>query len=184
MVDDVHMVEDWQPLSHRQRRYLLTKHQLSTAVKCGVWAASWWVVTWLYQEALLPEMLAAGLRYWIGFFVCLNVAELPFFWWFESRRMGWQLSTTQLSVRSGWRGHIEQIMPLCRVQTYQSVQGWLARLYGLTEVTVAASGNNQLTISYLTQTQAVALTDALQQAAQRDVAPSYPTATDKIIEEL
>jgi len=62
----------------------------------------------------------------------------------------WEVSEDAVFTRSGWIGREQRIAPLSRVQTVDSHQGPLMRIFGLTSVTVTtASAAGPITIDCL-----------------------------------
>ena len=62
----------------------------------------------------------------------------------------WEVTEVAVHVRSGWLTRLDEIVPLSRVQTVDSVQGPLMRLFGLRTVTVqTASSHGTVAIACL-----------------------------------
>lgn len=62
----------------------------------------------------------------------------------------WEVTPTAVHTRSGWLARAERIAPLSRVQTVDSHQSALMRLFGLSSITVTtASAAGPITIACL-----------------------------------
>lgn len=98
------------------------------------WDRPWWVhviAATLLIATLIPVFVMPGLRY---------------------RIHRWEISEDAVFTRSGWIGREQRIAPLSRVQTVDSHQGALMRLFGLTSVTVTtASAAGPITIDCLAE---------------------------------
>lgn len=96
------------------------------------WDRPWWVHpigAAVVVAALVPVLVMPSIRY---------------------RIHRWEISEDAVFTRSGWIGREQRIAPLSRVQTVDSHQGPLMRMYGLTSVTVTtASAAGPITIDCL-----------------------------------
>ena len=62
----------------------------------------------------------------------------------------WEVTSTAVHTREGWIGRESRIAPISRVQTVDSRQGALMRMFGLASITVTtASAAGPITISCL-----------------------------------
>ncbi len=62
----------------------------------------------------------------------------------------WEVTETAVHTREGWIGRESRIAPISRVQTVDSRQGALMRMFGLASITVTtASAAGPITISCL-----------------------------------
>ena len=62
----------------------------------------------------------------------------------------WEVTDTAVHTREGWIGRQSRIAPISRVQTVDSRQGALMRLFGLASITVTtASAAGPITVSCL-----------------------------------
>jgi len=137
------------------------------------------VVLWLIAVALLVTVLLVpggwwSILLWVGV-VVLAVAPLPGLTVaprirFQVHR--WEVTDIAVHVRYGWISRTDEIVPLSRVQTVDSAQGPLMRVFGLRTVTVqTASSAGTVAI--------VGLDDAVaQQVVARLVAITAATPED------
>ncbi|KQV67923.1 hypothetical protein ASC64_12120 [Nocardioides sp. Root122] len=123
-------------------------------------AIPFWTVSALVGDALL--VIAATLAYvlvpdapgWVGLVVLLlgvlavvHVLVMPRI---RFRVHRWEVSDTAVHTREGWIGRQSRIAPISRVQTVDSRQGALMRLFGLASITVTtASAAGPITIDCL-----------------------------------
>ena len=123
-------------------------------------AIPFWTVSALIGDALL--VIAATLAYvlvpdvpgWVGLVVLLlgvlaaaHVLVMPRI---RFRVHRWEVSDTAVHTREGWIGRQSRIAPISRVQTVDSRQGALMRLFGLASITVTtASAAGPITIDCL-----------------------------------
>lgn len=98
------------------------------------WERPWWVhvlTALVLLAALVPVVVMPSIRF---------------------RIHRWEISEDAVFTRSGWIGRQQRIAPLSRVQTVDSHQGALMRMFGLTSVTVTtASAAGPITIDCLDQ---------------------------------
>ena len=123
-------------------------------------AIPFWTVSALVGDALL--VIAATLAYvlvpdvpgWVGLVVLLlgllavvHVLVMPRI---RFRVHRWEVSDTAVHTREGWIGRQSRIAPISRVQTVDSRQGALMRMFGLASITVTtASAAGPITIDCL-----------------------------------
>ena len=123
-------------------------------------AIPFWTVSALIGDALL--VIAATLAYvlvpdvpgWVGLVVLLlgllaavHVLVMPRI---RFRVHRWEVSDTAVHTREGWIGRQSRIAPISRVQTVDSRQGALMRMFGLASITVTtASAAGPITIDCL-----------------------------------
>ena len=123
-------------------------------------AIPFWTVSALIGDALL--VMAATLAYvlvpdvpgWVGLVVLLlgllaavHVLVMPRI---RFRVHRWEVSDTAVHTREGWIGRQSRIAPISRVQTVDSRQGALMRMFGLASITVTtASAAGPITIDCL-----------------------------------
>ena len=90
----------------------------------------------------------------------------------RSRVHRWEVSDTAVHTREGWIGRESRIAPISRVQTVDSRQGALMRLFGLASITVTtASAAGPITIEGLdadTAREVVARLTAITAATEGD----------------
>ena len=84
----------------------------------------------------------------------------------------WEVTDTAVHTRAGWIGRESRIAPISRVQTVDSRQGALMRLFGLSSITVTtASAAGPITVDCLdadTARQVVARLTAITAATEDD----------------
>jgi hypothetical protein len=131
-------------------------HQVSTR------AIPFWTVSALIGDAVV--VLAAAIAYvvvpdvpgWVGLLVLLlavlaavHVLVMPRI---RFRVHRWEVTDTAVHTREGWIGRETRIAPISRVQTVDSRQGALMRLFGLASITVTtASAAGPITVACLDQ---------------------------------
>lgn len=115
------------------------------------------IPTWLVAIAVVVVGLVAldgGWR-WLSIAAAVLLALAPLPWLTVVPRIRyrvhrWEITDIAVHVRSGWLGRADEIVPLSRVQTVDSTQGPLMRLFGLRTVTVStASKAGTVAIAYL-----------------------------------
>lgn len=95
----------------------------------------------------------------------VHVTVMP---WLRRRVHRWELTGTAVYTRTGWWTQESRIAPLSRVQTVDSARGPLARLFGLTEVTVTtASAAGPLRIQALDEATAAGLAADITRASEQ-----------------
>lgn len=78
----------------------------------------------------------------------------------------WEVTETAVYTQTGWWARERRIAPMSRIQTVDHVEGAIARLFGLSTVTVTtASAAGALEIAGLDRSRAVALVDELTRMA-------------------
>lgn len=123
-------------------------------------AIPYWTVSALIGDAVL--VVAAAVAYvlvpdvpgWVGLLVLLlallavgHVLLMPRI---RFRVHRWEVSDTAVHTREGWIGRESRIAPISRVQTVDSRQGALMRVFGLASITVTtASAAGPITIDCL-----------------------------------
>ncbi|MDH2414968.1 PH domain-containing protein [Nocardioides sp. CER19] len=106
------------------------------------------VVMWLTAVALLVTVLLVpggwwSVLLWVGVAV-LAVAPVPWLTLAPRIRFDvhrWEVTDIAVHVRSGWLSRTDEIVPLSRVQTVDSAQGPLMRVFGLRTVTVQTASS-------------------------------------------
>jgi membrane protein YdbS with pleckstrin-like domain len=74
----------------------------------------------------------------------------------------WEVTDTAVYTQTGWWARERRIAPMSRIQTVDHVEGAIARLFGLSTVTVTtASAAGALEIAGLDRDRALALVDEL-----------------------
>jgi membrane protein YdbS with pleckstrin-like domain len=74
----------------------------------------------------------------------------------------WEVTDSAVYTQTGWWARERRIAPMSRIQTVDHVEGAIARLFGLSTVTVTtASAAGALEISGLERDRALALVDEL-----------------------
>ena len=125
-------------------------------------AIAYWTVSALAGDALLlvgavaAYVLVPDVPGWAGLLVVLlavvavlHVLLMPRI---RYRVHRWEVTDTAVHTRSGWVGRETRIAPISRVQTVDSRQGALMRLFGLASITVTtASAAGPITVDCLDQ---------------------------------
>lgn len=125
-------------------------------------AIPFWTVSALIGDAVLvlaataAYVLVPGVPGWVGLLVVLlallatvHVLAMPRI---RFRVHRWEVTDTAVHTRSGWIGRETRIAPISRVQTVDSRQGALMRLFGLASITVTtASAAGPITVDCLDQ---------------------------------
>lgn len=125
-------------------------------------AIAYWTVSALAGDALLlvgavaAYVLVPDVPGWAGLLVVLlavlavlHVLLMPRI---RYRVHRWEVTDTAVHTRSGWVGRETRIAPISRVQTVDSRQGALMRLFGLASITVTtASAAGPITVDCLNQ---------------------------------
>jgi membrane protein YdbS with pleckstrin-like domain len=103
---------------------------------------------------LLVSLAAAGVPWWVRPIGLVVVVALVV--WtvvmptLRYRVHRWEVTPTAVHTRAGWLSIDQRIAPLSRVQTVDSAQGPVMRLFGLRSITVTtASAAGPITISCL-----------------------------------
>jgi membrane protein YdbS with pleckstrin-like domain len=133
---------------------------LEPANRVSPQAVPFWTVSALIGDlvlvvgALVAWLLVPGVPGWAGLVVLLaalvaaaHVVLMPRI---RFRVHRWEVTETAVHTRSGWIGRETRIAPISRVQTVDSRQGALMRLFGLASITVTtASAAGPITIDCL-----------------------------------
>lgn len=150
-------------LSPRAQRYWLVRAAVLAVIVVGV------QVAWLIHSS-------AGARHADGWHLPLLVVSVvaavgyvgvmpP--WRYRVHR--WEVSPLAVYTQTGWVRRERRIAPLSRVQTVDTEQGAIARLFGLAKVTVTtASAAGPVVIDGLDATVAAHLVEQLTEAAQAE----------------
>lgn len=123
-------------------------------------AIPYWTVSALIGDAVLvigavvAYVLVPDVPGWVGLLVLLlgllaagHVLVMPRI---RFRVHRWEVSDTAVHTREGWIGRQSRIAPISRVQTVDSRQGALMRVFGLASITVTtASAAGPITIDCL-----------------------------------
>jgi uncharacterized protein len=123
-------------------------------------AVPFWTVSALLGDAAV--VIAAAAAYflipdvpgWVGLVVLLlgvlAVAHVVLMPRIRFRVHRWEVTDTAVHTREGWIGRTSRIAPISRVQTVDSRQGALMRLFGLSSITVTtASAAGPITVDCL-----------------------------------
>ena len=123
-------------------------------------AVPFWTVSALIGDAAV--VIAAVVAYvlvpdvpgWVGLIVLLlglvAVAHVVLMPRIRYRVHRWEVSDTAVHTRAGWIGRESRIAPISRVQTVDSRQGALMRMFGLASITVTtASAAGPITVDCL-----------------------------------
>jgi len=123
-------------------------------------AVAFWTVTALIGDALLvlvavvAYVAVPGVPGWVGLLVllvaALAVAHVLLMPRIRFRVHRWEVTDSAVHTREGWIGRQSRIAPISRVQTVDSRQGALMRMFGLASITVTtASAAGPITIDCL-----------------------------------
>lgn len=130
----------------------------------------------LVAGALLAWLLIPDVPGWVGLVVLAlavgAVAHVVLMPRIRYRVHRWEVTETAVHTREGWIGRESRIAPISRVQTVDSRQGALMRLFGLASITVTtASAAGPITVDCLaddTARQVVAQLTAITAATEGD----------------
>jgi membrane protein YdbS with pleckstrin-like domain len=133
---------------------------LEPAHRVSPQAVPFWTVSALIGDlvlvvgALVAWLLVPGVPGWAGLVVLLlalvAVAHVVLMPRIRFRVHRWEVTDTAVHTRAGWIGRETRIAPISRVQTVDSRQGALMRLFGLASITVTtASAAGPITIDCL-----------------------------------
>ena len=145
-------------------------------------AVPFWTVSALIGDALLvigalvAYLLVPGVPRWVGLVVLLlgglAIAHVVLMPRIRFRVHRWEVTDTAVHTREGWIGRESRIAPISRVQTVDSRQGALMRVFGLSSITVTtASAAGPITVDCLdadTARQVVARLTAITAATEDD----------------
>ena len=123
-------------------------------------AIPFWTVSALIGDAflvivaLVAWLVVPDVPGWVGLLVLLlavaaaaHVVLMPRI---RFRVHRWEVTDTAVHTREGWIGRESRIAPISRVQTVDSRQGAMMRLFGLASITVTtASAAGPITVSCL-----------------------------------
>ena len=123
-------------------------------------AIGFWTVSALLGDAVLVAgalvawLVVPGAPGWVGLLVLLlavaAVAHVVLMPRIRYRVHRWEVTDTAVHTREGWIGRETRIAPISRVQTVDSRQGALMRLFGLASITVTtASAAGPITVDCL-----------------------------------
>jgi len=123
-------------------------------------AVPFWTVSALIGDGLLVAgaalawVLVPGVPGWAGLVVLLlavlAVAHVVLMPRIRFRVHRWEVTDTAVHTREGWIGRQTRIAPISRVQTVDSRQGAVMRLFGVASITVTtASAAGPITIDCL-----------------------------------
>ena len=123
-------------------------------------AVAFWTVSALIGDALLvlvavvAYVVVPGVPGWVGLLVllvaALAVAHVLLMPRIRFRVHRWEVTDSAVHTREGWIGRQSRIAPISRVQTVDSRQGALMRMFGLASITVTtASAAGPITIDCL-----------------------------------
>jgi membrane protein YdbS with pleckstrin-like domain len=145
-------------------------------------AVPYWTVSAIVGDAviviaaLVAWLVVPDAPGWVGLLVLLlavlaaaHVVLMPRI---RFRVHRWEVTDTAVHTRSGWIGRESRIAPISRVQTVDSRQGALMRVFGLSSITVTtASAAGPITVDCLdedTARQVVARLTAITAATRDD----------------
>jgi membrane protein YdbS with pleckstrin-like domain len=145
-------------------------------------AIGFWTVSALLGDgvlvvgALVAWLVVPGAPGWVGLLVLLlavaAVAHVVLMPRIRYRVHRWEVTDTAVHTRAGWIGRETRIAPISRVQTVDSRQGALMRLFGLASITVTtASAAGPITVDCLdaaTAARVVAQLTAITAATEGD----------------
>ncbi len=145
-------------------------------------AIAFWTVSALIGDAVLvigvlvAWLVVPGAPGWVGLLVLLlallAVAHVVLMPRIRFRVHRWEVTDTAVHTREGWIGRQSRIAPISRVQTVDSRQGALMRLFGLASITVTtASAAGPITVDCLdalTAREVVARLTAITSATEDD----------------
>jgi membrane protein YdbS with pleckstrin-like domain len=131
-------------------------------------AIPFWTVSALIGDALLvigafvAWLLVPGVPGWVGLLVLLlavlAVAHVVLMPRIRFRVHRWEVTDTAVHTREGWIGRQSRIAPISRVQTVDSHQGALMRVFGLSSITVTtASAAGPISVACLDEDTALRL---------------------------
>lgn len=123
-------------------------------------AIGFWTVSALLGDAVLVVgalvawLVVPGAPGWVGLLVLLlavaAVAHVVLMPRIRYRVHRWEVTDTAVHTREGWIGRESRIAPINRVQTVDSRQGALMRMFGLASITVTtASAAGPITVDCL-----------------------------------
>ncbi len=145
-------------------------------------AVPFWTVSALIGDAVLvigaavAWLMVPGVPGWVGIVVllvaALAIAHVALMPRIRFRVHRWEVTDTAVHTREGWIGRQSRIAPISRVQTVDSRQGALMRLFGLASITVTtASAAGPITVDCLdadTAREVVARLTAITSATEDD----------------
>jgi uncharacterized protein len=104
--------------------------------------------------AAVAYVLVPDVPWWVGLLVLLlgvlAVAHVVLMPRIRYRVHRWEVTDTAVHTRAGWIGRESRIAPISRVQTVDSRQGALMRMFGLASITVTtASAAGPITVDCL-----------------------------------
>ena len=131
-------------------------------------AIPFWTVSALIGDALVvigalvAWLLIPGVPGWVGLLVLLlagvAVAHVVLMPRIRFRVHRWEVTDTAVHTREGWIGRQSRIAPISRVQTVDSHQGALMRVFGLSSITVTtASAAGPISVACLDEDTALEL---------------------------
>jgi membrane protein YdbS with pleckstrin-like domain len=131
-------------------------------------AIPFWTVSALIGDALVvigalvAWLLIPGVPGWVGLLVLLlaglAVAHVVLMPRIRFRVHRWEVTDTAVHTREGWIGRKSRIAPISRVQTVDSHQGALMRVFGLSSITVTtASAAGPISVACLDEDTALEL---------------------------
>ena len=131
-------------------------------------AIPFWTVSALIGDALVvigalvAWLLIPGVPGWVGLLVLLlaglAVAHVVLMPRIRFRVHRWEVTDTAVHTREGWIGRTSRIAPISRVQTVDSHQGALMRIFGLSSITVTtASAAGPISVACLDEDTALEL---------------------------
>jgi membrane protein YdbS with pleckstrin-like domain len=153
--------EPSQRVSPRAVRYWLARAAVLWTVVVGV------QVAWLVYSISQPEPVAAWHLPLLVASVVLAAGHVGLMPQWRYRVHRWEITEHAVYTQTGWFRIERRIAPLSRVQTVDTDQGLVARLFGLAKVTVTtASAAGPLEIEGLDRAVAADLVDRLTAATE------------------
>ena len=156
-MSDVGADRDIEPVSHGRERGAVLREPVN---RVSPQAVPYWRVSAALGDAVV--VVAAVVAYvvvpdvpgWTLLLVLLvaaaAVAHVVLMPRIRYRVHRWEVTDTAVHTRSGWVGRETRIAPISRVQTVDSRQGALMRLFGLASITVTtASAAGPITVDCL-----------------------------------
>ncbi|WP_256838449.1 PH domain-containing protein [Ornithinimicrobium faecis] len=143
-------------------------------------AIGYWTTTALIWEGIFLAILAVVYfvvlpdRWWwatviLALAVVMALVEILIVPRFKFAVHRWEVTDTAIYTRSGWLNVEQRIAPLSRVQTVDSEQGAIQRMFGLASITVTtASSAGAIEINCLDQDEARRVVADLTEITGRD----------------
>ncbi len=121
-------------VSARAPAYWRTKAGISFVVEAVLTVAAWWAIGRFFGDSWWRHAL-------LVFFLLGSVIEVIAAPPIRYRIHRWEVTPDAVFTRSGWLTRTQRIAPLARVQTVDTKQGALMRLFGLSSITVTTASS-------------------------------------------